>query len=286
RTALPQQAARLASSRSNNKKKKAPSLAASKPMHPIADALDRVKVAAKAKFDETVELAVVLNVDPRKSNQTVRGAVQLPKGTGKTVRVAVFAKGEDAAAATAAGADIVGGEDLLASVMEGNIDFDRCVATPDMMSIVGRAARVLGPRGLMPNAKVGSVTKDVEAGVRAAKGGQAQFRAGKNGVLHLGIGKVSFDRSDLVENVRAAMMAISNLKPEVIKGKYITQVHLSSTMGKGVPVEVATVDPSSPRFMLIDEDTETAVKKALEAERAKESPRQEEGGVGGEQISM
>eukprot|EP00903_Cladosiphon_okamuranus_P011397 g10740.t1 len=277
RASIPCQALRAASSKSKNKRSRkaspsqaqAAAAAARKPMHPIAEALDLVKSGARAKFDETVEVAMVLNVDPRKANQTVRGTVQLPKGSGKSVRVAVFAKGEDAAAATAAGADIVGSDDLLASVMEGNIDFERCVATPEMMSLVGRAARVLGPRGLMPNAKVGSVTRDVEAAVKAAKGGQAQFRAGKNGVLHIGVGKVSFERSDLIENVRATMVAISNLKPEVVKGKYISQVHLSSTMGKGVPVEVATVDPSSPRFMYVDEGVEAAVKKALEAELAK-----------------
>ncbi|CAN0433701.1 unnamed protein product, partial [Ectocarpus sp. 12 AP-2014] len=276
RASIPCQALRAASSKSKNKSRRKASptqaqaaVAARNPVYPIAEALDLVKDGAKANFDETVEVAMVLNVDPRKANQTVRGTVQLPKGSGKTVRVAVFAKGDDADAATAAGADVVGAEDLVASVMKGNIDFERCVATPDMMSVVGRAARVLGPRGLMPNAKLGSVTRDVEAAVRAAKGGQAQFRAGKNGVLHMGVGKVSFSRSDLIENVRATMVAISNLKPEVIKGKYISQVHLSSTMGKGVPVELATVDPSSPRFMFVDEGAEAAVKKALEAELAK-----------------
>ncbi|CBN75281.1 conserved unknown protein [Ectocarpus siliculosus] len=287
RAIIPCQALRAASSKSKNKNRRKASptqaqaaVAARNPVYPIAEALDLVKDGAKANFDETVEVAMVLNVDPRKANQTVRGTVQLPKGSGKTVRVAVFAKGDDADAATAAGADIVGTEDLVASVMKGNIDFERCVATPEMMSVVGRAARVLGPRGLMPNAKLGSVTRDVEAAVRAAKGGQAQFRAGKNGALHMGVGKVSFARSDLIENVRATMVAISNLKPEVIKGKYISQVHLSSTMGKGVPVEVATVDPSSPRFMFVDEGAEAAVKKALEAELAK---AMKEGDGAGEQ---
>ncbi|CAM9333694.1 unnamed protein product [Ectocarpus sp. 6 AP-2014] len=287
RASIPCQALRAASSKSKNKNRRKASptqaqaaVAARNPVYPIAEALDLVKDGAKANFDETVEVAMVLNVDPRKANQTVRGTVQLPKGSGKTVRVAVFAKGDDADAATAAGADIVGAEDLVASVMKGNIDFERCVATPEMMSVVGRAARVLGPRGLMPNAKLGSVTRDVEAAVRAAKGGQAQFRAGKNGALHMGVGKVSFARSDLIENVRATMVAVSNLKPEVIKGKYISQVHLSSTMGKGVPVEVATVDPSSPRFMFVDEGAEAAVKKALEAELAK---AMKEGDGAGEQ---
>ncbi|CAM9367995.1 unnamed protein product [Discosporangium mesarthrocarpum] len=183
-----------------------------------------VKEGAKAKFDETVEMALVLNVDPRKPNQSVRGAVQLPKGTGKKVRVAVFAKGQDAEAARQAGADIVGDEDLLETVLGGSINFDRCLATPSMMALVGRAGRVLGPRGLMPNAKVGTVTQDVAAGVAAARGGRAEFRAGKNGVTHVAIGKVSFKREDLLENTKALMIAVSNLKPDTVKGKYIKQV--------------------------------------------------------------
>ncbi|CAM9570995.1 unnamed protein product [Scytosiphon promiscuus] len=289
---IPCQALRAVSSaKAKNKKKNKAVLnqaqlaaAARNPTYPIAEALDLVKTGARAKFDETVEVNMLLSQVQKPKHQEGRNnGSQHSRGWESKVRVAVFAKGEDAAAATAAGADIVGADDLLASVLEGNIDFDRCVATPEMMSLVGRAARILGPRGLMPNAKVGSVTRDVAAAVGSAKGGQAQFRAGKNGVLHMGVGKVSFERSDLIENVRATMVAISNLKPEVVKGKYISQVHLSSTMGKGVPVELATVDPSSPRFMLVDEGAEAAVKKALEAELAKAAASDEETGEGGAQ---
>jgi large subunit ribosomal protein L1 len=204
----------------------------------VEEALDLIKANATAKFDETVEIAMNLGVDPRHADQMVRGTVTLPNGTGKSVRVAVFARGPKAEEAKEAGADIVGAEDLMEAVQGGNIDFERCIATPDMMPIVGRLGKVLGPRNLMPNPKVGTVTMDVAEAVKAAKGGQVQFRVEKAGVIHAGVGKVSFDAAKLAENVRAFVDAVSKAKPTGAKGAYMKKVSLSSTMGPGVSVSV------------------------------------------------
>jgi large subunit ribosomal protein L1 len=204
----------------------------------VEDAVALVKGNAKAKFDETVELSVNLGVDPRHADQMVRGVVALPNGTGKNVRVAVFARDAKAEEATKAGADIVGAEDLMEIVQGGKIDFDRCIATPDMMPIVGRLGKVLGPRNLMPNPKVGTVTMDVEAAVKAAKGGEVQFKAEKAGVVHAGVGKVSFDEAKLVENVRAFISAVQKAKPTGAKGAYMKSISISSTMGPGVTIGV------------------------------------------------
>lgn len=204
----------------------------------VEDAIALVKSHATAKFDESVEIAMNLGVDPRHADQMVRGTVTLPNGTGKTVRVAVFARGAKAEEAEAAGADVVGAEDLMEQVQAGNINFERCIATPDMMPIVGRLGKVLGPRNLMPNPKVGTVTMDVKEAVEAAKGGQVQFRAEKGGVVHAGIGKASFDAAKLTENVRAFVDAVSKAKPAGAKGAYMKRVSLSSTMGPGVSVSV------------------------------------------------
>ena len=209
--------------------------------HPLADALKLIKERASAKFDETVEVAMNLNLDPRKPDQNLRGTVMLPHGTGKTVRVAVFARGDRAKEAEAAGADIVGAEDLAEKIQAGQIDFDRAVASPDMMSLVGRLGKILGPRGLMPNPRLGTVTQDVGEAVRAAKGGQVEFRAEKAGIVHAGIGKVSFSEEALVENVRAFVGAISRSKPTGVKGTYIKKVSLSSTMGPGLKLEVSSI---------------------------------------------
>ena len=197
-----------------------------------------VKANATAKFDETVEIAMNLGVDPRHADQMVRGTVDLPNGTGKSVRVAVFARGPKADEATEAGADIVGAEDLMETVQSGKIDFDRCIATPDMMPIVGRLGKVLGPRNLMPNPKVGTVTMDVKEAVQAAKGGQVQFKAEKAGVVHAGIGKASFDEAKLVENVRAFVDAVSKARPAGAKGTYMLKVAISSSMGPGVSIDI------------------------------------------------
>ncbi|MHA6326758.1 50S ribosomal protein L1 [Roseivivax sp. CAU 1753] len=204
----------------------------------VEEAVSLIKANAKTKFDETVEIAMCLGVDPRHADQMVRGVVGLPNGTGKTVRVAVFARGPKAEEAEAAGADIVGAEDLMETIQSGKIDFDRCIATPDMMPIVGRLGKVLGPRNLMPNPKVGTVTMDVKEAVEAAKGGQVQFKAEKAGVVHAGVGKVSFDEAKLVENIRAFVDAVSKAKPSGSKGTYMKKVSLSSTMGPGVTVDV------------------------------------------------
>jgi large subunit ribosomal protein L1 len=206
----------------------------------VEDAVALVKANATAKFDESVEIAMNLGVDPRHADQMVRGTVNLPNGTGKTVRVAVFARGPKADEAKAAGADIVGAEDLMETVQGGTIDFDRCIATPDMMPIVGRLGKVLGPRNLMPNPKVGTVTMDVKEAVAAAKGGQVQFKAEKAGVVHAGIGKASFDAAKLVENVRAFVDAVNKAKPSGAKGTYMQKVSISSTMGPGVSVDVSS----------------------------------------------
>jgi large subunit ribosomal protein L1 len=207
----------------------------------IKDAVKLVKSRSKAKFDETVEIAMNLAVDPRKSDQNLRGTVMLPHGTGKTLRVAVFARGDRAKEAEAAGADLVGAEDLAEKVQAGTIEFDRCIATPDMMAVVGRLGKVLGPGGLMPNPKLGTVTANVTEAVKAAKGGQVEFRAEKAGIVHAGIGKVSFSEEALVENVRAFVGAISRSKPSGVKGTYIKRVSLSSTMGPGLKLEVSSI---------------------------------------------
>ncbi|WP_127560928.1 50S ribosomal protein L1 [Nioella ostreopsis] len=204
----------------------------------VEDAVALIKANANAKFDESVEIAMNLGVDPRHADQMVRGTVTLPNGTGKSVRVAVFARGAKAEEALAAGADIVGAEDLMETVQGGTIEFERCIATPDMMPIVGRLGKVLGPRNLMPNPKVGTVTMDVAEAVKAAKGGQVQFRAEKAGVVHAGVGKVSFNADQLAENIRAFVDAVSKAKPTGAKGAYMKRVSLSSTMGPGVSVSV------------------------------------------------
>ncbi|ATI42955.1 50S ribosomal protein L1 [Pacificitalea manganoxidans] len=205
----------------------------------VEDAVALIKANASAKFDETVEIAVNLGVDPRHADQMVRGKVSLPNGTGKEVRVAVFARGDKAEEAKKAGADIVGAEDLMETIQGGKIDFDRCIATPDMMPIVGRLGKVLGPRNLMPNPKVGTVTPDVAAAVEAAKGGEVQFKVEKAGVVHAGVGKASFDAEKLAENIRAFCDAVAKAKPAGAKGTYMKRVSLSSTMGPGVSVDVA-----------------------------------------------
>ena len=204
----------------------------------VEEAVSLIKANATAKFDETIEIAMNLGVDPRHADQMVRGVVGLPNGTGKTMRVAVFARGAKAEEAEKAGADIVGAEDLMETVQSGKIDFDRCIATPDMMPIVGRLGKVLGPRNLMPNPKVGTVTMDVADAVKAAKGGEVQFKAEKGGVVHAGVGKLSFDEAKLAENIRAFVGAVSKAKPAGAKGTYMKKINLSSTMGPGVSVAV------------------------------------------------
>ena len=204
----------------------------------VEEAVALIKANAVAKFDETIEIAMNLGVDPRHADQMVRGVIALPHGTGKTVRVAVFARDAKAEEATAAGADIVGAEDLMEIVQGGKIDFDRCIATPDMMPIVGRLGKVLGPRNLMPNPKVGTVTMDVAAAVKAAKGGQVQFKVEKEGVIHAGIGKASFDEAKLVENVRSFIDAVSKARPTGVKGAYMKKIVISSTMGPSVTVSI------------------------------------------------
>jgi large subunit ribosomal protein L1 len=207
----------------------------------LAEAIATVKSLSKAKFDETVEISMNLGIDPRHADQMVRSVVSLPHGTGKTVRVGVFARGPKAEEATAAGADVVGADDLAALVQEGKIEFDRCIATPDMMGLVGRLGKILGPRGLMPNPKLGSVTMDVKGAVAAAKAGQVEFRAEKAGIVHAGIGKVSFDAEQLVENARAFVEAIQRAKPTGAKGTYVKKVAVSSSMGPGLKVDVTTL---------------------------------------------
>jgi len=212
----------------------------------VAQAVKLVKDAKKAKFDETIEIAMNLGVDPRHADQMVRGVVALPHGSGKDATVAVFAKGDKAEEAKAAGADIVGAEDLAEKVQNGQIDFDRCVATPDMMSVVGKLGKVLGPRGLMPNPKLGTVTPDVTAAVKSAKAGDIEFRVEKAGLIHAGIGKASFSEDALVDNVRAFYDAIMKAKPSGAKGTYVKRVSLSSTMGPGVKISVASLGEPAP----------------------------------------
>ena len=207
----------------------------------LNEAVGLIKTNASAKFDETIEIAVNLGVDPRHSDQMVRGMVSLPNGTGRSVRVAVFAKDANIEIAKEAGADIVGGEELAEKVQKGEIDFDRCISTPDMMSVVGKLGKVLGPRGLMPNPKLGTVTKDVAEAVKAAKGGQVEFRVEKAGVIHAGIGKASFSEEALSENIAAFVGAIQKAKPSGAKGTYMKKVALSSTMGPGIKLDLTAL---------------------------------------------
>lgn len=209
----------------------------------LDDAVSFVKERAVAKFDETIEVSMNLGVDPRHADQMVRGVVNLPNGTGRNVRVAVFARGDKAEEAKAAGADIVGAEDLFEIVNGGTIDFDRCIATPDMMPLVGRLGKVLGPRGMMPNPKVGTVTPDVAGAVKASKGGAVEFRVEKAGIVHAGVGKASFGADKIVENIRAFADAVIKAKPAGAKGEYVKRVAVSSTMGVGVKVDPASVRP-------------------------------------------
>ena len=210
-------------------------------LYPLSEAVKLIKERATAKFDETVEIAMNLGVDPRHADQMVRGVCQLPNGSGRTVRVAVFARDAKAQEAQAAGADIVGAEDLVDSVLAGKVDFDRCIATPDMMPLVGRLGKVLGPRGLMPNPKVGTVTPDVAGAVKAAKGGAVEFRVEKAGIIHAGVGKVSFSEQQIVENIVAFVDAVQKAKPAGAKGTYVQRVAITSTMGPGVKVDPGTV---------------------------------------------
>ncbi len=210
--------------------------------HPqtLEDAVGLVKKNATARFDETVEIAVNLGVDVRQADQNVRGMVQLPHGSGKSVRVGVFAKGDKAKEATAAGADVVGGDDLAKTIEKGDIAFDRCIATPDMMAVVGKLGKILGPRGLMPNPKLGTVTMDIKAAVAAAKAGQVEFRAEKAGLVHAGIGKVSFQDEALIANIKAFIDALLKAKPSGAKGTYLKRAAVSSTMGPGIKLDVAS----------------------------------------------
>ena len=209
--------------------------------YPLDEAIRLIKANARAKFDETIEMSLNLGIDPRHADQMVRGLTNLPNGTGKTVRVGVFARGPKAEEAKAAGADVVGADDLAEKIQAGTIEFDRCVATPDMMGIVGRLGKILGPRGLMPNPRLGTVTMDVKGAVTAAKGGQVEFRAEKAGIIHAGIGKVSFDEQKLLENARALADAVQKARPTGAKGTYMKGAAVSSTMGPGIRVEVSSL---------------------------------------------
>jgi large subunit ribosomal protein L1 len=212
-----------------------------KKLYGLEEAVKLLKGAAKAKFDETVEVAMNLGVDPRHADQMVRGVCQLPHGSGRTLRVGVFAKGDKAEEAKKAGAEVVGAEDLVEQVQKGTIEFDRCIATPDMMPLVGRLGKVLGPRGLMPNPKVGTVTTDVAAAVQAAKGGAVEFRVEKAGVIHAGVGKASFTEEALVDNIRAFAEAVIKAKPSGAKGTFVKKIAVTSTMGPGVKIEPASI---------------------------------------------
>jgi len=210
-------------------------------LYPLAEAVKLVKARATAKYDETIEVAMNLGVDPRHSDQMVRGVVNLPNGSGRTVRVGVFARGAKADEARAAGADVVGAEDLVEKVNGGQIDFDRCIATPDMMPLVGRLGKVLGPRGMMPNPKVGTVTMDITNAVKGAKGGSVEFRVEKAGIVQAGVGKASFQEGQLVENIRAFADAVQKAKPPGAKGHYINRVAISSSQGPGVKIEISSL---------------------------------------------
>ncbi len=209
--------------------------------YPLAEALRQVKSRARAKFDETVEISMNLGVDPRHADQMVRGVVTLPHGTGKSVRVAVFARGDKAEEAKAAGAELVGAEDLMETIQKGEMNFDRCIATPDMMAIVGRLGKVLGPRGLMPNPKLGTVTPNVADAVKAVKGGQVEYRVEKAGIIHAGVGKVSFDEDALLENAQTLIGAVLKAKPSAAKGAYVKNISVSSTMGPGLRIAISSV---------------------------------------------
>ncbi len=209
--------------------------------YPLPEAVKLIKQTSKAKFDETVEMSMNLGIDPRHADQMVRGLTSLPNGTGKTVRIGVFARGPKAEEAQAAGADVVGAEDLAEKIQAGEINFDRCIATPDMMGVVGRLGKILGPRGLMPNPRLGTVTMDVKGAVSAAKAGQVEFRAEKAGIIHAGIGKVSFDEAKLIENAKALADAIQKARPTGAKGTYLKKASLSSTMGPGIRVDISTL---------------------------------------------
>jgi large subunit ribosomal protein L1 len=210
-------------------------------LYPLSEAVQLVKERAKAKFDETIEVAMNLGVDPKHSDQQVRGVVTLPNGSGRSARVAVFARGAKADEAKAAGADVVGAEDLVEKVNKGEIDFDRCIATPDMMPLVGRLGKVLGPRGLMPNPKVGTVTNDLPAAIKAQKGGAVEFRVEKAGIVQAGVGKASFSAEQLAQNIRAFADAVAKSKPQGVKGSFIKRVAISSTMGPGVRIEPSSL---------------------------------------------
>jgi large subunit ribosomal protein L1 len=209
--------------------------------YPVQEAVRLVKECARAKFDETIEMSMNLGIDPRHADQMVRGVIQLPNGTGKALRVGVFAKGDKADEAKDAGADVVGAEDLAERIQGGDIPFDRCIATPDMMAVVGRLGKVLGPRGLMPNPKLGTVTQDVAAAVKAAKGGQVEFRAEKAGIIHAGVGKASFSEEAILANVVALADAVNKAKPSGAKGIYLKKVSLSSTLGPGIKVDIPSL---------------------------------------------
>ncbi len=207
----------------------------------LEEALKQVKARAKAKFDETVEVTMNLGVDPRHADQMVRGVVSLPHGTGKTVRVAVFARGDKAEEAKKAGAELVGAEDLMEAIMKGEMNFDRCIATPDMMAVVGRLGKILGPRGLMPNPKLGTVTPNVVAAIEAVKGGQVEYRVEKAGIIHAGVGKVSFDEAAIVENARTLIDAVFKARPSTTKGAYVKGITVSSTMGPSLRIAISSV---------------------------------------------
>ncbi|MBO38323.1 MAG: 50S ribosomal protein L1 [Rhodospirillaceae bacterium] len=206
----------------------------------IAAGVKLVKENAKAKFDETIEISMNLGVDPRHADQNVRGVIDLPNGTGKSIRVGVFAKGDKAEEAKNAGADVVGADDLADEVQKGEINFDRCIATPDMMPVVGKLGKILGPRGMMPNPKLGSVTQDVAAAIKSAKGGQVEYRVEKAGIIHAGVGKASFSEEALLENVRTLVDAVNKARPSGVKGTYIKRISLSSTMGPGIVLDISS----------------------------------------------
>ena len=218
--------------------------------HNIYHAIDLMRKNAYAGFNETVDLAINLGVDPRKPNQAIKGVCQLPNGNGKKVRVAVFANGSDAQAALAAGAEVVGAEDLVKAIMDGEINFDRVIATPEMMPLISKIGKILGPKGLMPNPKMGTVTKDILKAVRTVKAGSVQFKVDKTAIVHAGIGKLNFSDDHLIENIRSFMLALGDTRPEGFKSKYIVSCSVSSTMGPGIKLDVANLDPTSPKFMM------------------------------------